>query len=343
MGKNQHYIPRFLLRYFSEDIAKKSLTTYHIKNKSIILNASIKNQASKDFIYGKDQTIETILQNIETAAANTVSKLLRNQELSYTEKDALRIFIHFQLNRTPFNAENNNEMANLVFKSMYNNHPTIGKIIDDTTVELKNPFLLSILLSIETSGLLSDLSINILENNSKIPFILGQRPAFIINPFLYEKNIKFFSQGIAVKGICILLPVSFGKVIILYDKWCYKLIKKSDKLELSIDDINKINEYQFCYTSDCVYIKKCMDIDYLDTLSEVTQDFRVKNILEIQPVKYQGQRILYEQTKIPKINPSISILKTRNQAYCEHLVPTKECLVRESIIPEVLKIENDNE
>jgi len=77
MVKNQHYIPRFLMRNFSEDENKEYITTYLLNEKRIVPNASIKNQASKDYIYGKDQTIENIFQNIEDATAITFSKIIK--------------------------------------------------------------------------------------------------------------------------------------------------------------------------------------------------------------------------------------------------------------------------
>jgi len=341
MGKNQHYIPRFLLRNFSEEENKKSLTTYYLKDKRKVYYASIKNQASKDFIYGKDQTIETLLQRIESITAMTISKLIKNENLNSDDIEALKIFILFQLKRTPFNADSNNEVANLLLKTKYSNHPTIGKLIDKAKLELRNPYLISIISCINAITLLSDLSITLLENNTELSFVLGQHPAFIINPLFYEKKMNFFSQGIAVKGICILLPISLRKAILIYDKFSYKLIKNNNKVELNCDDINLLNEYQFCYTTDCVYIKKDTDNNYLNTLTETTQNFRNRNILEIKMINKHGQKVLYEQTKIPEIDPHISILKVKNQAYCQHLIPTEVYLARPSIIPELIKRGNE--
>jgi len=336
MGKNQHYIPRFLLRNFSEEESKRSLTTYYLKDKKIF-SASIKDQASKDYIYGKDQTVETLLQRIEYFTANTISKLIKNEDPSLDDWEALKIFILFQLKRTPFNADSNNEIANLLYKVKYSNHPTIGNLIDKTKLELRNPYLISIISSIQTINLLSDLSIAIMENNTEISFVLGQHPAYIINPLLHEKKVNMFSQGIAVKGVCILLPISFKKIVIVYDKFSYKLIKNNNKVELNCDDVNLLNKYQFYYTSDCIYTKKGTGNNYLDTLTETTQNFRDKNILELQMVHKEGKKMIYEQTKIPEIDPYISILKIKNQAYSQHIIPTKECLARPSIIPELIK------
>jgi len=190
---------------------------------------------------------------------------------------------------------------------------------------------------------LSDLAINIIENNSEIPFILGQRPAYTINPYLFEKNIDFFSQGIAVKGICIFFPISFKRIIIMYDRWCYTLIKKDGKIEINNNDITKLNKFQFYYTSDCVFIKKNMDINYLNMLSDSTKNYRDEEFLRLRIVKVNDQKWLYEQTKIPNIDPNISFMKIKNQAYCQNLVPTREVLVRETIIPELIKIENEEQ
>ena len=341
MGKNQHYIPRFALRNFTEDNNRQILTVYLMKEKRVITNASIKNQAAKDFIYGKDQVIESIFEKIENVTAITITKLMRNEVINDEEKEALRVYIHFQMNRTSFNAKNNNEIANLVFQTIYHKHPFIGKYIDKVKVELKNPYFLSFLLSIKTSGLLSDLAINIVNNNSKIPFVLGQRPVFIINPYLYEKKLDIWAQGIAVKGVCVLLPIAFNKLIIMYDRWCYSLAKKNGIIQINEDDITKINIFQFFYTTDCAYIKKDMNIEYLNMLMEKTKIFRESDILDIKIIKTQNQSMLYQQSKIPEINPNISFIKIKYQAYCEKIVPTKETLARTAIIPEIIRLENE--
>jgi hypothetical protein len=342
MGKNQHYIPQFLLRNFSDDNSKKCLTLYLIRDNKIVQNTSIKDQASKNFIYGKDQVIENIFQNIETNTSIIIDKMLNNVALIDTEKETLKTFIHFQMNRTPFNAENNNGLANLVFQTMYYNHPVFGKYVNELEIRLKNPYILSIISSIKTSKLLSDLKIEVLETNNKIPFILGQRPAYIMNPYLNEKKINYWSQGIVVKGICIFMPISFNKMIIIYDKWCYSLLKSGGAIHLDDEAINTFNTYQFFYTSDCVYIKRDMDIAYLKTLADKTDYYRQKNILDFSMVKNNKERLLYYQTKIPEIEPNLSFLKIKSQAFCENIVPTKESLVRYSILPELVKIESED-
>jgi hypothetical protein len=335
MGKNQHYIPRFLLKHFSEEKHKKSLTLYYIKDKRIISNASIDGQASNDYIYGSDQIIETLLHRIETDSANAIIKLINNERLNEDENNIIKLFIHLQMNRTPFNANVNNEIADLVFKNIYGSDTIYG----NTKIKLKNPCHLSIFSGFATKSLLSDLSIALLENNTEIPFLLGQRPAYLINPYLYEKKIKFWSQGIAVKGVCILLPISFQKTLIVYDKYTYKIIKNNGKIELNKNDIFNLNKYQFYYTTNCVFIKKNTDINYLNNLNEVTNNFRNKTILEIKPVKYHNKSGIYEEIKMPGDNMDISVLNIKNQAYCESLLPTKGCLVRPTIIQEVIKIE----
>jgi len=129
----------------------------------------------------------------------------------------------------------------------------------------------------------------------------------------------------------------------MYDRWCYTLIKKDGKIEINNNDITKLNKFQFYYTSDCVFIKKNMDINYLNMLSDSTKNYRDEEFLRLRIVKVNDQKWLYEQTKIPNIDPNISFMKIKNQAYCQNLVPTREVLVRETIIPELIKIENEEQ
>ncbi|HEX2983013.1 MAG TPA: DUF4238 domain-containing protein, partial [Ignavibacteriales bacterium] len=57
--KNQHFVPQFYLRNFSEN--KKSLCDYNLSNNKYIKNASIKDMASQNYFYGKDENIEKLL------------------------------------------------------------------------------------------------------------------------------------------------------------------------------------------------------------------------------------------------------------------------------------------
>jgi len=52
MAKNQHYVPQFYLRSFSND--SRSIGLWFASQDRIIMNASISNMASKSYLYGKD-------------------------------------------------------------------------------------------------------------------------------------------------------------------------------------------------------------------------------------------------------------------------------------------------
>jgi hypothetical protein len=330
MGKSQHYVSKFLLKNFSEDIEGRQINVYNINSDECKYDVSLKKQAQNDYIYGKDQEIEFFFQLIETKASNVIARIINtpdNLALDDNEKRVLQEYIHFQLGRTPFDVNLNKELATKLFKSMYKNDPKYKKHIDDFEIEFKEPFQHSVALREMHTGLLADLKIAILTNETKIPFVLGQHPAIIINPYLYEKRWKASSQGIGLIGTCILLPVSFAKVILLYDKDCYKIINdKERKISIPIDDVYKINKFQFYYTSNCIYFKRGMDQNYFKAVADETEYFRKGEKIEVI-----DHELFLEMTKIPNDNPSLLFLRIKAGAFCRDLIPTKEGMARPTI------------
>ena len=76
--KNNHFVPQFHIRQWSSD--KKTIMTYNISKDKYIRNASIKNQASKNYLYGHDENFENIMGEIETYASPLYTKIISNKK-----------------------------------------------------------------------------------------------------------------------------------------------------------------------------------------------------------------------------------------------------------------------
>ena len=69
--KKQHYVPIFYLKSFSSD--GKRIGLWNIQSKEKVLSASLRHQCYGNFFYGKDETVENSLSDLESS----VSKILR--------------------------------------------------------------------------------------------------------------------------------------------------------------------------------------------------------------------------------------------------------------------------
>jgi len=111
--KNQHYVPRFLLRNFS-DAGGNSIWAFdkdaHKRGWKTVDKKSIKSVASEDFFYDSSEQEKSSLENelgkIESKVAPVISKLINGKDLcvlNSTEKETIALFISSQRMRTKVN------------------------------------------------------------------------------------------------------------------------------------------------------------------------------------------------------------------------------------------------
>jgi hypothetical protein len=72
-NKNQHYVPQLHLKNFSED--RKSIGVYHIPSNRFVRSSPIRHEASEDYFYGKDSSIDERLKKIENAAGKLIKEI----------------------------------------------------------------------------------------------------------------------------------------------------------------------------------------------------------------------------------------------------------------------------
>ena len=110
MGKNQHYVPQFYLRLFSNN--SKSIGTWNSETDTMILNASIKNMASRYNLYGSDQELEKELSIWESDWRNTIHKIIETNKIETIDEFAsLLTFITIGRSRTLKSADANNYIS----------------------------------------------------------------------------------------------------------------------------------------------------------------------------------------------------------------------------------------
>ncbi len=86
MGKNQHYVPQFYLRLFSND--SKSIGTWITREDKIITHASISNMASRNNLYGSDQILENELSKVEKDWSTTINRILKTNQIATLKEQA---------------------------------------------------------------------------------------------------------------------------------------------------------------------------------------------------------------------------------------------------------------
>ena len=124
-NKNQHIVPRFYQKLFSND--GKSIGKYVIHLRKTVIPPSIKDTASedyyyddKDFIESGKQTIEATFGIIEKGASVAIKELIQNGEklLPPKEFQFLYSFIGLQILRTKTFAKRTEELSSNILKEL---------------------------------------------------------------------------------------------------------------------------------------------------------------------------------------------------------------------------------
>ncbi|WP_107355944.1 DUF4238 domain-containing protein [Rhodopseudomonas palustris] len=67
-NKNQHYVPRCLLKPFTLNGDGRSINVFNMARERSIANAPVKSQCSRDYFYGRDDLrSEKVLADLERA------------------------------------------------------------------------------------------------------------------------------------------------------------------------------------------------------------------------------------------------------------------------------------
>jgi hypothetical protein len=341
MGKNQHYVPRFLLKEFSED--KKTIRLFYFKDVKIISDAQIKHQASLDYIYGKDQVLEKSLQDLEDNMSNILKVIEEDSNviLNVSQRNYLQTFIQFQLSRTPRSARYLNETLNKSMKILLKNDKRLEKNIDTLKASYTEPYQQSLNISIDTQGIFSDLKIGQLIAPENTEFVLGQNPAFIINPYYHYMKWKDHGLGYALKGICVFLPISPRKTIVLYDRNRCGFINQKKIITISNDDLLLLNKFQFAYSDDCIYFKNYCPKEYFRDIATQTSSYRLKDLSAATEIEFNGHKGVYITEAYPPINPEFNFLVFKKQALLSDFPKSKFEAVRETILPIVMQLERE--
>jgi hypothetical protein len=275
-----HFVPRMLLKYFSINVEKKKINIHLLKNDNFLYSMPLYDQAQEDNLYGSDQKLEQFFGKLESSASLVLSKLnTGNVNLIEEEQWHIKLFMLNQLSRTPGFVTMQNNCFEKLLKKMASHDKVLKNHLNEFDISLNEPYKMYFSLSIDLLSLIIDLRIGLLETNKEKPsFIIGQNPVILLNPFLKEKNHWIWStQGLALKGLAMVMPISPRFTLILYDSLRYTLMNKNPKWIISDSDVDKLNDFQYCNTNECIYFAHSINEEQFKMKNKLYQIFRVSN------------------------------------------------------------------
>ncbi|HHW02046.1 MAG TPA: DUF4238 domain-containing protein [Thermoanaerobacterales bacterium] len=320
--KSHHYVPQFLLKNFSEN--KKSIGMFINSNSKFIKQASIKKQACKDYLYGKNKEIEDMLMIIETHASSLIRSIIQSITLPklYSEEyNLLMLFILLSEARVQKQADTNEKLITELMRvsaKMYKEHGRLDvpdEAIDNLQVTYDVPNLYSMKAAVELYPILLDLKTVILIIDNDRYFITSDRPIVRYNYMYVKRNYKFNGYGLGNMGIQIFFPISPKHCIYIFDDIMYQSkVIDENKIVLSrgtyVDELNKLfylNSYKYLFFNEKTkesYIRRLVEnLKHDNSLNkELVQFGSSSNKLIMQQVNY-----VKEYIKMPflSINPKL--------------------------------------
>lgn len=258
--KNQHYVPQFYLRSFSED--GHGIRTFNLSSGKVIPHAKLKYQCSKDYFYGEDGTLEKALGGMETAFSLTFKKCLElnpKERISNEDFYLLSMFVAVQYMRTKKMMDVMEQFGKETYGAAAKLYIKMNKLDlspDQVKIKANKNFPQYILgFVILKQPLLMDLECVILENETKEDFVLSDNPIVFQNPLL-EEHVKYNCNGMASRGLQIYFPLSPKRAICFYDFDVYKFAGKNIISLRSPKDIEQLNQLQFMNAERNVYLKE---------------------------------------------------------------------------------------
>lgn len=269
--KSQHYVPQFYLRNFSIGEDRRQISLYNIPNNRLIGNVSLKNQAAKDYFYGRDEVLEEEFSHLEGLSSGIIRKIISSAffpPVWENEHYLLVLFILTLRARTVYAAEEQAEMTDKLIKKILKNFDCSEDLINSIGVEYQHPTSVSLYAAAKAHFLAMDLQYKIIQNCTGIPFLTSDNPVVYYNQFLETRKHSGCNIGIATKGLQIFLPLSPKVMIVFYDKQVYRL--GSDKKRvidlIRSDDIDTLNGLQYLNAQTNLYFDNTINLSMLDTI-----------------------------------------------------------------------------
>lgn len=317
-NKNQHFIPKYYFRQFSND--EKTINLIQKENGQVRKKISIKGQCSKKYFYGKNEEDKEITKYESKHKQllnelNTIDSPVKYDNFMSTDSkvniNILKLceLIIFQRMRTYSKREqilnSDKSMIKEIASHFLQSKEEFNCIdIEMLEIEIERNIVHANLLqkaSLATS-LIYDLNIYILDNKTDIDFIFSDSPVVFYNKAYYHIKNKG-TLGFQSSGLLVFFPISNKKCLLLIDEKEYTGDLLGQKyFEIKNDfDINSINKLQLHHSSQAIYFSDAINDKYIKKLWKQQKNSFV-NLNTLQTVNKYNNSILHTYEKqIPYI------------------------------------------
>lgn len=250
-NKSHHYVPKLLLSRFHEEHNDRAIALLNLKSKRVIRGASIKDQAARDWLYGKDQVVENSLKPLEGTAANWLREIDATgavPRVGSVRAGELIFFAAVQWARTPAAGAEIDAIvraqARLKLMAEHKRGRYLNVKIDDVRLRKENPITDSLKLVIgeRTFELLADLAWELVTNEADVEFVLPDTGVVLHNQWR-QGDLEHAHLGFASAGLQLFFPIAPRALLVAYDTDVYA--RRAGKKEGSVlrrnQDVRQVN------------------------------------------------------------------------------------------------------
>ena len=250
--KNQHFVPKCLLRQFAADNeAQRSLNVFNIRSERLIANAPLKSQASRSYMYGKDLELEHRLARVEGSFDAVLKNIAGGGAPEEGDLEQVRFFMYLQFRRTEMAVKRLKHAYDLMEAKVFGEDG--GAPTPPTFYELTMD---SVRLCLETLDSVEDLKMRLVDNEFRIDFVISDDPVVFANRYATQRLGKP-GFGVNSSGVFFLLPLTPRKAAICYDNQVYTATDLRDgRVLIKRDaDARALNEFQFMKAAENIYFR----------------------------------------------------------------------------------------
>jgi len=250
-NKNQHFVPKCYLRPFTLDGAGAAINLFNVDRKKFFENASLKNQCSGDYFYGKDENLEQAIQATEGVYSTVLREIQKPRyRLIEEHKSVLQAFWLLQNMRTEAASRRSVEMA-----MEFDRAASVEALA--LRLDIRRAVQLAMRTYVDVMDHISDLKSCLVLNRSRIPFVSSDDPAVMTNRWYFQDpRISGRSFGLTASGLICILPLTPEILWIAYDGDVYTLCHEAGwAIARNESDINAFNEHQYLNCFANVYFR----------------------------------------------------------------------------------------
>lgn len=317
--KNQHYVPQFYFRFFTDD---DLIESYYLGEKKFF-TGSIDNLCSRDYFYSKNEKLEKSFSKLEGKWANLLRSIVDEKTFSHFSIHdwiQLRWFLLFQMYRTRRSKdEMKKNIMNLIAQAIRNpftkNETDLDKAaekLEEGKLAIEGPYSLTLLKNSYPFGILiEDLYPLILINKTDREFIFSDQPVFIYNSYFHDKR-DIGVLGLQNRGIQLFCPLGKNIMLILFDSKCYTASDDNYVLELNKEqDTDKLNKLQVLRSQYNVFFTQDDMKTKIEKYHEDMKEWKKKQTEEVMSKKdeHKNRELIIYSRKVCGYDPDLSFLK----------------------------------